>query len=75
MGLTKISLENYSSFSGVPLKFSNGSIIELNKYQAGKYNWQKFSPIISKFTGEAKSEQAIRQKVEDIYLKKIKTKK
>ena len=70
MGLTKTSLQNYSSFSGVPLKFSNGSIIELNKYQAGKYNWKTFSFIISKFTGEAElSEQVLRRKVEDIYLK------
>ena len=53
VGLTKTSFQNYSSFSGHPLKFSNGSIIELNKYWAGKYNWKTFSFIISKFTGEA----------------------
>ena len=37
VGLTKNSLQNYLSFSGDPLKFSNGSIIELNKYRASKY--------------------------------------
>ena len=37
VSLTKNSLQNYSSFSGDPLKFSNGSIIELNKYRASKY--------------------------------------
>ena len=69
VGLIKTSVQNYSSFSGVPLKFSNGFIIELNKYQAGKYNLKTFSFIISKFTGEAGlSEQVLRRKV-DIYLK------
>ena len=73
VGLTKTSFQNYSSFSGDPLKFSNGSIIELNKYRAGKYNWKTFSFSISKFIGEAElSEQVLRRKVQDIYLKKSK---
>ena len=40
--------------------------------QAGKYNWKTFLFIISKFTGEAElSEQVLRQKGEDIYLKNL----
>ena len=49
VGLTKTSFQNYSSLLGDPLKFSNESIIDLNKYQAGKYNWKTFFFIISKF--------------------------
>ena len=72
VGLTKTSFQNYSSLLGDPLKFSNGSIIDLNKYQAGKYNWKTFFFIISKFTGEAElSEQVLRRKVEDMYLKNL----
>ena len=75
VGLTKTSLHNCSSLSEVPLKFSNGSIIDLNKYWTGNNNWKTFSFVISKFTGKAElSEQVLRQKLEDIYLNKSKLK-
>ena len=77
MSFTKDNIENYEAFSGPPFfNFTVGAIFELEDFCIKKYSWDTFSLILSTFTGQNKiTQQALRQKIENLRVKLANLKK
>ena len=63
ISFTKSLISSHSSYSGPPVIFSNGSILEISKIWVKDHGWGSFPEILSSFYQvNAVSEQALKQK-------------
>ena len=67
ISFTKSFSSFHSSYSGPPVLFSNGLILEISKIWVNDHDWGSFSEILSKFYQvNAVSEQALKRKVDTV---------
>ena len=67
ISFTKSLISSHSSYSGPPVLFSNGSVLEISKILVKDHGWGSFSDILSKFCQvNAVSEQALKLKVDTV---------
>ena len=67
ISFTKSLISSHSSYSGPPVLFSNGSVLEISKIWVKDHGWGSFSDILSNFCQvNAVSEQALKRNVDTV---------